>query len=98
VFLYYIDHIFEIYGFINSKQMNFVVFNHLHLFTFHFLEFVGHTMEDADLSHKGRTNTPVKERQATATDSNVSYADLMARIRNVVLRSRLRVGFIYFAH
>jgi len=55
-------------------------------------------MEDADLSHKGRTNTPVKERQATATDSNVSYADLMARIRNVVLRSRLRVGFIYFAH
>lgn len=51
-------------------------------------------MDDADLSHKGRTNTPVKERIASASDSNVSYADLMARIRNIVLRSRLRVGGI----
>ncbi|XP_053393487.1 uncharacterized protein LOC123564874 [Mercenaria mercenaria] len=55
-------------------------------------EFVGHTMDDADLSQKGRTNTPVKERVATAADSNVSYEDLMSRIRHIVLTNRLRVG------
>lgn len=55
-------------------------------------EFVGHTMDDADLSQKGRTNTPVKERVVTAADSNVSYEDLMARIRHIVLTNRLRVA------
>lgn len=54
-------------------------------------EFVGHTMDDADLSHKGRTNTPVKEKPATAEDSNVSFDDLIARIRHIVLTNRLRV-------
>lgn len=55
-------------------------------------EFVGHTMDDADLSQKGRTNTPVKERETTAADSNVCYEDLMARIRHIVLTNRLRVA------
>ncbi|KAL4239473.1 hypothetical protein ACF0H5_000288 [Mactra antiquata] len=55
-------------------------------------EFVGHTMDDADLSQKGRTNTPVKEVPATATDSNVSYENLMSRIRHIVLTNRLRVA------
>ncbi|WAQ95233.1 hypothetical protein MAR_027923, partial [Mya arenaria] len=43
-------------------------------------EFVGHTMDDADLSQAGRTNTPMKEREATASDSNVSYDDLIGSI------------------
>ncbi|XP_052771578.1 uncharacterized protein LOC128211160 [Mya arenaria] len=55
-------------------------------------EFVGHTMDDADLSQAGRTNTPMKEREATSSDSNVSYDDLMSRIRSIVLTNRLRVG------
>ncbi|WAQ95285.1 hypothetical protein MAR_027975 [Mya arenaria] len=53
-------------------------------------EFVGHTMDDADLSQAGRTNTPMKEREATSSDSNVSYDDLMSRIRSIVLTNRLR--------
>ena len=59
------------------------------------VEFVGHTMDDADLSHKGRTNTPVQEKPSSAQDSNVSYEDLMARIRHIVLTNRLRVGYIF---
>lgn len=55
-------------------------------------EFVGHTMDDADLSQKGRTNTTVPEVPATSADSNVSYEDLMARIRHIVLVNRLRVS------
>ena len=55
------------------------------------VEFVGHTMDDADLSQKGRTNEPVKEIPITSADSNVSYDDLMARIRHIVLTNRLRV-------
>ena len=51
-------------------------------------------MDDADLSHKGRTNTPVQEKPFSAQDSNVSYEDLMARIRHIVLTNRLRVGYI----
>ena len=48
-------------------------------------------MDDADLSQKGRTNTPVKEKPACAEDSNVSFDDLMSRIRHIVLTNRLRV-------
>lgn len=49
-------------------------------------------MDDADLSQKGRTNTPVKEIPKTAADSNVSYENLMSRIRHIVLTNRLRVS------
>ena len=65
-------------------------------FVFFLSEFVGHTMDDADLSQKGRTNTPVQEKPATAKDSNVSYQDLMARIRHIVLTNRLRVRSLSF--
>ena len=58
----------------------------------HCVEFVGHTMDDADLSQKGRTNTPVKQREVTSADSNVNAEDLMSRIRHIVLVNRLRVG------
>ena len=58
-------------------------------------EFVGHTMDDADLSQKGRTNTPVQEKTASAVDSNVNYEDLMTRIRHIVLTNRLRVCAIF---
>lgn len=51
-------------------------------------------MDNADLSQKGRTNTQVKEREATAADSNVSYEDLMSRIRHIVLTNRLRVNHL----
>lgn len=63
----------------------------MHLY---YAEFVGHTMDNADLSQKGRTNTPVKERESTAADSNVSYEDLMSRIRHIVLTNRLRVSHL----
>lgn len=49
-------------------------------------------MDDADLSQPGRTNSPVKEKETTSADSNVSYEDLMSRIRHIVLVNRLRVG------
>ncbi|KAK3583614.1 hypothetical protein CHS0354_039437 [Potamilus streckersoni] len=55
-------------------------------------EFVGHTMDDADLRDKGRTNVNAPERPVSISDSNVSYEDLMARIRNIVLTKRLRVA------
>ena len=51
-------------------------------------------MDDADLSQKGRTNTPVQEKPSSAADSNVSYEDLMSRIRHIVLTNRLRVGYM----
>lgn len=58
------------------------------------LEFVGHTLEDADISEKGRTNTNAPEKTLQDSVSNVSFEDLMARIRHIVLTNRLRVSFI----
>ncbi|XP_060063466.1 uncharacterized protein LOC132543930 [Ylistrum balloti] len=54
-------------------------------------EFVGHTLDDANMMDKNRTNTPVPSKPVSASDSNVSYEDLMSRIRNIVLTNRLRV-------
>lgn len=54
-------------------------------------EFVGHTMEDADISEKGRTNTNAPEKTLEESVSNVCFEDLMARIRHIVLTNRLRV-------
>lgn len=38
-----------------------------------------------------RTNVPVVEKEVSAEDSNVSFEELMARIRHIVLTNRLRV-------
>lgn len=38
-----------------------------------------------------RTNVPVIEKEVSAEDSNVSFEELMARIRHIVLTNRLRV-------
>lgn len=38
-----------------------------------------------------RTNVPVVEKEVSAEDSNVSFEELMARIRHIVLTDRLRV-------
>ncbi|XP_063445753.1 uncharacterized protein LOC134725669 [Mytilus trossulus] len=54
-------------------------------------EFVGHTLEDADISEKGRTNINAPEKTLQSI-SNVSFEDLMSRIRHIVLTSRLRVN------
>ncbi|CAG2250812.1 unnamed protein product [Mytilus edulis] len=54
-------------------------------------EFVGHTLEDADISEKGRTNINAPEKTLQSI-SNVSFEDLMSRIRHIVLTNRLRVN------
>ncbi|XP_071105662.1 EF-hand calcium-binding domain-containing protein 6-like [Haliotis cracherodii] len=52
-------------------------------------EFVGHTLETVNLQDEERTNQPVPD--PVVQDSEVSYEDLMARIRHHVLTNRLRV-------
>lgn len=54
-------------------------------------EFVGHTLEDISMIDQTRTNVPVVEKEVSAEDSNVSFEELMARIRHIVLTNRLRV-------
>ena len=54
-------------------------------------EFVGHTLEDVDISEKGRTNTNAPDKPYEQSESNVSFEDLMSRIRHIVLTNRLRV-------
>lgn len=54
-------------------------------------EFVGHTLEDVSMIDQTRTNVPVVEKEVSAEDSNVSFEELMARIRHIVLTNRLRV-------
>lgn len=54
-------------------------------------EFVGHTLEDVSMIDQTRTNVPVIEKEVSAEDSNVSFEELMARIRHIVLTNRLRV-------
>jgi len=53
-------------------------------------EFVGHTMDNADISDKNRTNEIVQETKWVES-APVSFEELMARIRHIVLASRLRV-------
>ena len=53
-------------------------------------EFVGHTMDNADISDKNRTNEVVQETKWVES-APVSFEELMARIRDIVLSSRLRV-------
>ncbi|KAK7507459.1 hypothetical protein BaRGS_00001394 [Batillaria attramentaria] len=52
-------------------------------------EFVGHTMDDVSIADETRTNQGVPERQIP--DVAVSFEDLMARIRHIVLVNRYRV-------
>lgn len=54
-------------------------------------EFVGHTLEDVSMIDQTRTNVPAVEKEVSAEDSNVSFEELMARIRHIVLTNRLRV-------
>jgi hypothetical protein len=49
-------------------------------------------LDNADTEVKGRTKSTVIETPAEALDSNVSYEDLMSRIRHIVLTQRLRVN------
>ncbi|XP_062606411.1 uncharacterized protein LOC134268237, partial [Saccostrea cucullata] len=53
-------------------------------------EFVGHTLEDVSMIDQTRTNVPVVEKEVTAADSSVSFEEMMARIRHIVLTNRLR--------
>jgi len=55
-------------------------------------------MDDVTMMDKNRTNTQVAEKKVTAEESNVSFEDLMARIRDIALGNRLRVGVIFFMH
>lgn len=55
------------------------------------VEFVGHTLEDVSMIDQTRTNVPVVEKEVSPADSNVSFEELMARIRHIVLTNRLRV-------
>ena len=56
-----------------------------------FPEFVGHTLENVSMMDSNRTNTVVDPPPVQAADSNVSYEDLMARVRHLVLTNRRRV-------
>lgn len=54
-------------------------------------EFVGHTMDDVSIADETRTNEAVENK---LPEVEVSFDDLMARIRHIVLTSRLRVSNI----
>ena len=55
-----------------------------------FTEFVGHTMDDISIADETRTNEATENK---LPEVEVSFDDLMARIRHIVLTSRLRVSY-----
>ncbi|GFR65921.1 hypothetical protein ElyMa_001958300 [Elysia marginata] len=56
-------------------------------------EFVGHTIDDADISDQNRTNVVIQAKEDKWVESPpVNFEELMARIRHIVLANRLRVN------
>ena len=60
-----------------------------------FPEFVGHTIDDADISDQNRTNVVIQAKEDKWVESTpVKFEELMARIRHIVLANRLRVSWL----
>ena len=57
-----------------------------------FSEFVCHTMDDVSVEDKTRNKDIIQDKLPEVA---VSYEDLMARIRHIVLTSRLRVRYFF---
>ncbi|KAK3798859.1 hypothetical protein RRG08_050238 [Elysia crispata] len=56
-------------------------------------EFVGHTIDDADISDQNRTNVVIQAKEDKWVESPpVMFEELMARIRHIALANRLRVN------
>ena len=57
-------------------------------------EFVGHTMDDVSLQDVHRTKSPVPER--IPPEPEITFDELMAQIRHIVLTNRIRVTTLKF--